>query len=296
MGEQMPPPRRPNQRLPIGNIGINNVMRRIQPRINQQLQQELDQLANRQRQEDAEGEAQRIIELAEQERLQAQQQNNERYVELLRMVDEFIQQHEQANDNEFLDLYRRGRDIVVGYQQRNEQIPYDINIVLRQMISEMNVQGIVRRYNHYNITDFFIYNNQFIQSYSLALRNNRGQYFDQDGQILLFFNDNSARTVFNARSIELNYDRLNELTNQFNLNIFGELYCQNLNNILLDTDSLGYIYENLLIQRQGAGKSYKNRRRMNQYTKNKRRKNNKKTMKHKNARKKYKTKKMRSKR
>jgi hypothetical protein len=269
---------------PIGNIGIIEIFNRIQPHF-EELQAERERLA-------IEQQRQRVLQIAEQERLAAEQQNQERYNQLLNIVDEFIHQREQQNDIEFLEFYRRGRNIIVEYKERNLQLPYDIGFILKRMISEMTIIGIVDRYQKYNLTHFCISFDRITQRYILSFRKNDGHYFDQVGQQRYFWNDDSALNIFKVKYIDLNVDILINLTDQYNTNIYGTLYFQNLNNILFDSNALEYIYNNLLNQRQIAGKSLKNRKKLKKITRKKNKRNTKKTIKQMRLKRQRKTKKI----
>ena len=287
----------PNIRLPIQEQGqifdqFNGLLNRERYIIQRQREQRQREQQRQQQRELEEQQAQQVLHMIQLQQRMAEEQNQQRYIELLHMVDNFIRQREEEN-NEFLDLYRHGREIIVQQQQQNVQLIYQANDVLLEMINEMVVLGITRRYTNYSITHICFFN--FLGSYSLIFRKNTGEYFNQRGQQMAF-NDDIVRNMRRIKCIELNFDILKRLTNNFNQNAFGRLYQLDLNNILLDQPSIEYIYNNFeALINQNAGKNSKTRKNKIHINKNKitrkklNRKNKKKSVKRKNHKKKIKT-------
>lgn len=117
---------------------------------------------------------QQILRMEELQERVAQEENQQRYIELLHNVETFLEQLQQEND-EFLDFYRHGRDIIVAHQQQNTQLPHDTNQILLQMINEMNIEGIIRRYKNYGITHICFLRAKFGEVYAfLAFRKIQG--------------------------------------------------------------------------------------------------------------------------
>ena len=165
-------------------------------------------------------------------------QNQERYRRLLQLAEEYY-----SEDNRKLLLYQEVVRRIEEYREQNVQLPHEVNVIIRQMISDSMITYYVNTCREKNITHLCFHRTDD-NLYVIILRMSYGVYV-MNGQPFHYIPQEN-------KCIEITFDNLNTFVNMYNNRLYGALYHICFEGIIESDVAIEYIYT--ILSRQDGGK------------------------------------------